>query len=287
MENKKGSSLVNIFVYLLIFILIVLIILPPVTRIFLKEDTTSSSNNNGNNSTNTVKTATALTCRKEVTVGTMIYNVTITSNYGNDILNKVTFNYSLPTTPDPTVTDNPVETEINTLRSTGLVEETNDFSTNVLTTSLFVVHDTLRSGQNNVTELTARKQVASPHLNLVHLDIETRRNAAALVQATNQLNHHLSGTVIVNHGDFTNVAYTIIPTSQLLTLLLHALKELQEHLRAGTDEHLTLSTLLSVGNGFQSVSKNIHQHGDSIRTISIPTLTATQRTLTSNFQKVA
>ena len=124
MENKKGSSLVNIFVYLLIFILIVLIILPPVTRIFLKEDTTSSSNNNRNNSTNTVKTTTALTCRKEVTVGTMIYNVTITSNYGNDILNKVTFNYSLPTTPDPTVTDNPVETEINTLRSTGLLEET-------------------------------------------------------------------------------------------------------------------------------------------------------------------
>lgn len=123
MENKKSSSIINIFVYLLIFILILLIAIPPLTRIFLKEDTTSS-NNNKTNSTNTVKSATALTCRREVTVGTMIYNVTITSNYGDDVLNKVTFNYQLPSILDSTVTDNPVEAEINTLRSTGLVEET-------------------------------------------------------------------------------------------------------------------------------------------------------------------
>ena len=40
-------------------------------------------------------------------------------------------------------------------------------------------------------------------------------------------------------------------------------RTLEQGRRARADEHLTLTTLLSVGNGFQSVSKNVHQHGDS------------------------
>lgn len=119
MKEKKASSLTNILVYLLIFIFIVLIILPPITRIFFKE----TSNNNENVNTDNITSATALTCRKEVTVGTMIYNVTITSNYGNDTLNKVTFTYEMPEVVDNTVTDNPVLAEIDMIRNSGLVEE--------------------------------------------------------------------------------------------------------------------------------------------------------------------
>ena len=87
----------------------------------------------------------------------------------------------------------------------GLVEETNDLSTDVLATSLLVVHNTLRSGQDDVSELTAGEQVAGPHLNLVQLHIEAGRDATALVQTTSQSDHDLSGTVVINHGDFTNV----------------------------------------------------------------------------------
>ena len=47
------------------------------------------------------------------------------------------------------------------------------------------------------------------------------------------------------------------------TLLLHALEELKKNLRARTNEDLTLTALFSVGNSLKSVSKNIHQHGDS------------------------
>ena len=87
----------------------------------------------------------------------------------------------------------------------GLIEETNDLSTDVLATSLLVVHNALRSGQDDVSELTAGEQVAGPHLNLVQLHIEAGRDAAALVQTTSQSDHDLSGTVVINHGDFTNV----------------------------------------------------------------------------------
>ena len=146
MKEKKESSIINIFVYLLIVIFIILIILPPLTRVFFKEDTTNANINSSNNS-DTISSATALTCRREVTVGTMIYNVTINSNYGNNTLNKVTFNYEAPEVVDNTVTDNPVLTEMNTIRNSGLVEET----TNGLSTIFTLTREVKEANPTNTS----------------------------------------------------------------------------------------------------------------------------------------
>ena len=75
----------------------------------------------------------------------------------------------------------------------------------MLALSLLVVHDSHRGGQHDVTELTAREQVAGPHLNLVDLHIEAGRDAAALVQTTVQIHDDLSRAVVINHSDLTNV----------------------------------------------------------------------------------
>ena len=146
MKEKKESSITNIFVYLLIIILIILIALPPLFRIFFKESITDTNINSSNN-TDTVSSATALTCRREVTVGTMIYNVTITSNYGDNTLNKVTFTYETPEVVDNTVTDNPVLTEMNTIRNSGLVEET----TNGLSTIFTLTRDVKEANPTNTS----------------------------------------------------------------------------------------------------------------------------------------
>ena len=146
MKEKKESSIINIFVYLLIVILIILIILPPITRVFFKESTTDTNINSSNNN-DTVSSATALTCRREVTVGTMIYNVTITSNYGNNTLNKVTFSYETPEVVDNTVTDNPVLTEMETIRNSGLVEET----TNGLSTIFTLTREVKEANPTNTS----------------------------------------------------------------------------------------------------------------------------------------
>ena len=146
MKEKKESSIMNIFVYLLIVILIILIILPPLTRVFFKESNTDT-NINSSNGTNAVSSATALTCRREVTVGTMIYNVTITSNYGNNTLNKVTFTYEAPEVVDNTVIDNPVLTEMNAIRNSGLVEET----TNGLSTIFTLTRDVKEANPTNTS----------------------------------------------------------------------------------------------------------------------------------------
>lgn len=146
MKEKKESSIINIFVYLLIVILIILIILPPMTRVFFKESTTDTNINSSNNN-DTVSSATALTCRREVTVGTMIYNVTITSNYGDNTLNKVTFTYEAPEVVDNTVTDNPVLTEMETIRNSGLVEET----TNGLSTIFTLTREVKEANPTNTS----------------------------------------------------------------------------------------------------------------------------------------
>ena len=121
MSEKENSSFINIFIYLLIVILVILIVLPLIFRIVFKEE--ESVINNPNNSNNAATTATALNCSREVVVGTMNYSVSITSNYSNDTLNKVTFLYALTTPYDATVNVNPVIDEINLIRNSGLVTE--------------------------------------------------------------------------------------------------------------------------------------------------------------------
>ena len=75
----------------------------------------------------------------------------------------------------------------------------------MLALGLLVVHDSHGGGQDDMTELTAGKEVVGPHLNLVDLDIEAGRDASALVQTTVEVNHDLSGAVVINHGDIVDV----------------------------------------------------------------------------------
>ena len=119
--EKKSNGLPNVLIYFFMVLLVLIVAAPPIFRIVFKEEeqTTPPTTSSG------VTSATALTCQRDVVVGQMTYNVKIVSNYGNDVLNKVTFVYTLPTVTDETVIDNPVVTEMNTIRNSGLVTETN------------------------------------------------------------------------------------------------------------------------------------------------------------------
>lgn len=121
MNNKKESSIMNIFVYLLIVIFIILIVLPPLVRIFFKEDTIRETPVEEEQ----LSTLTSLNCRKEVEVGTMVYDITVNTNYSNDEISKATFTYLIPEVVDNTVSDdaNPVMSEINMIRNSGIIED--------------------------------------------------------------------------------------------------------------------------------------------------------------------
>lgn len=79
----------------------------------------------------------------------------------------------------------------------------------MLATSLFVVHDTSRGGQNQVTELTRGQEVGGPFLKISKLNVEAGRNHTALVQAAVELDDNLARTVVINFLKLANVAYEV------------------------------------------------------------------------------
>ena len=98
-----------------------------------------------------------------------------------------------------------------------------------------MVHDSEGGGQHNVAELTGRKHVHNPLLHVLQRHIKARRDDSALVDTSNKLHNNLSVTVIVEHGEISDVS-----------ILLHGLKKLDDNLGARAKENLSLSTLLSV-----------------------------------------
>lgn len=75
----------------------------------------------------------------------------------------------------------------------------------MLGTSLFVVHNTSGGGQDDVTELTSRQQVSGPLFDLTNLDVETGRDDTTLVKTTVELDNDLTGTMVINFLELTNI----------------------------------------------------------------------------------
>lgn len=70
-----------------------------------------------------------------------------------------------------------------------------------------MIHDSAGSGEHNVAELTRRQQSCTILLQVANVDVKARRNHTAFVDAACQVNHNLSGTMIVNNLELANVAY--------------------------------------------------------------------------------
>ena len=96
-----------------------------------------------------------------------------------------------------------------TILRPGLVEVTQDFTSGVATTSLLMIHDTSRGGEDDETELTGGQETSNPLLNLVQLDVETGRDNTSLVDASNELNDNLSRAVVINLLKLANVTCRI------------------------------------------------------------------------------
>ncbi len=101
--------------------------------------------------------------------------------------------------------------------------------------------------------LTGRKQVYNPSFNIGESNIETRANNTSFVDASTQVDNNLSRTVVIDDFEFLDVS-----------VLLHYLKELHNNLGARSHQDLTLSTLLSVGNGAKAIGKYTHANHVSL-----------------------
>lgn len=68
-----------------------------------------------------------------------------------------------------------------------LVEETEDLSGNVLASSLLVVHDTSRGGEDDVSELTGWQKLDNPLLEILNLDVVSWGDNTGLVKTVPEL----------------------------------------------------------------------------------------------------
>lgn len=80
----------------------------------------------------------------------------------------------------------------------------------MLATSLLVVHNTSRGGEDDVTELTGRQKVGHPLLDVTNADVESRRDNTALVKTSVQLNDNLSRSVVIDVLKVVNVSCELV-----------------------------------------------------------------------------
>jgi len=122
----------------------------------------------------------------------------------------------------------------------------------VLLLGLLVIDDAVGSGEDDVAELSGWEEVVGPVIDLVEGNVESWGDDSALVESAVELDDDLASSVIIDNFEFTNVA-----------VLHHDLEELDDDLRCGSDENLSLSSLLSVADVLESVGQNVHaNHGD-------------------------
>jgi hypothetical protein len=89
---------------------------------------------------------------------------------------------------------------------TSLVEETDDFAGDVLSPGLLVVEDTSGGGKDDVAELTGRKQLDNPLLEIAELDVVAGGDDTGLVETSIELDDDLAVAVVVNLLELANVA---------------------------------------------------------------------------------
>jgi hypothetical protein len=72
--------------------------------------------------------------------------------------------------------------------------------------SLLVVEDTSRGGEDDVAELTRRKKLDDPLLEITELDVVAGTDDTGLVDAAVELDHNLAVAVVVDFLELANVA---------------------------------------------------------------------------------
>lgn len=83
--------------------------------------------------------------------------------------------------------------------------------------------------------MTGWKQIVCPLFNVIDWDIETGRDDAAFVETAGQIDHDLSGTMVVDDLELADVA-----------MFHHHGQKLDDDFGAWAQQNLTLSTFLGI-----------------------------------------
>jgi len=105
-----------------------------------------------------------------------------------------------------------------------------------------MVHNPSTCSEHDVSELSARQKLHDPLLDIFQLHIVARRDDASLVETAIELDDDLAISVVVDFLKLADVA-----------VLLHDMEELDNDLRARSNEDLALSSFFGVADALQRI----------------------------------
>merc|ERR1719328_355144 len=114
----------------------------------------------------------------------------------------------------------------------------------MLSSGFFVVHDASRGGEDNISELSTWQQVCGPLFDISNCNIKSGRDNSAFVESSSQVDDNFSSSVVIDNLELSDV-----------TMFHHHSQESDDNLGAGSDQHLSLSSLFSIVDAFQAVSQ--------------------------------
>ena len=117
------------------------------------------------------------------------------------------------------------------------VEETKDFTTDMVLSGLNVIHDTLVGGKNDISELSGWQDLVHKLLEILKLEVESWGDDTALVQSTVKLNDDLTGSSVINDLELIDVS-----------VMLHNSKELDNDFGGWSEENLSFASFFSVNH---------------------------------------
>ena len=77
----------------------------------------------------------------------------------------------------------------------------------MLSLGFFVVHDTIGSGENDISELSGWEDVVDKLLKVLKFKVVSWRDDSALVKSTVEFNDNLARSLVVNDFELIDVSY--------------------------------------------------------------------------------
>ena len=144
-------------------------------------------------------------------------------------------------------------------------EEPENLPAQVFPPGLLVVHDAPGGGQHHKAKLSGRQQVVGPLLDVSNGHIEPGRDHTTLVQTTSQVHNYLPGSVVINNLTICKIRkkYFILRGGRGrginhlelsdVAVFHHDGEKPHDDLGAGSEQDLSLASLLSIVHAFKSI----------------------------------
>ena len=131
--------------------------------------------------------------------------------------------------------------------SINLEEKSQNFATKMLSSSLFVIHDSSRCGHDNITKLSGGQKIVGPLFDFFDTNVKSGGNNSNFVESAGQIDNNFASTMVIHNFEFADVA-----------MLHHHFQKSNDNFAAGSEQHLSFATFFSIVDALERRSKGVH-----------------------------